>query len=114
MANRFTPPRPPTSSQEIRSQLALELMLNGYAVGGALIIFRALLKSLEVDRHLWVGAAIYGVTDLVERPVTLLPGAGTLVFGELSLADATLVALVVLFPLGLLVVGNRRRNSSAK
>lgn len=113
MNSRFTPPRPPSSSQEIRSQLALELLLNAYAIGGALIVFRALLKSLQVSRDLWVGAAIYGITDLVERPVTLLPGAGTHIFGDLSLADATLVALVVLFPLGLLVVGNRRPDSSA-
>jgi hypothetical protein len=111
VSQRFVPPRPPGSSQEIRSQLALELMLNGYAVGGALMVFRALLKALEVDRNLWVGAAIYGITDLIARPISLLPGASSLVAGDMTLADATLVALVVLFPLGLLVLGNRSREA---
>ncbi|MCC6793324.1 MAG: hypothetical protein IT336_16695, partial [Thermomicrobiales bacterium] len=75
MSQRYAPPRPPGSTQEIRSQIALELMLNAYAVGGALMIFRALLKALEVDRSLWVGGAIYGITDLIARPISLLPGA---------------------------------------
>jgi hypothetical protein len=112
MANRFTPPprpRRPGSAQEIRSQVALELILNAYAVGGALIIFRGLLKALGVDRHLWVGAAIYGVTNLIARPLTLIPGAETELVGDLTLVDGTLVALVVLFPLGLLVFGNRQK-----
>lgn len=111
MSSRFTPPRPPTSSQEIRSQIALELMLNAYAIGGALTIFRALLKALEVNRYLWVGGAIYGVTDIVATPISLLPGADRRLIGELTLTDATLVALVLLFPLGLLVFGNRRREA---
>jgi hypothetical protein len=86
----------------------MELLLNAYAVGGALIIFRVLLKALGIDQHLWVGAAIYGVTNLIVRPLMKLPGAGSILIGSLTLADATLVAVVVLFPLGLLVFGNRR------
>lgn len=112
MASRFTPPsRPerPGTVQEIRSQLALEVLLHGYAVVGALIVFRALLKALKIDDHLWVGAAIYGVTDLVALPLTFIPGSGSILVGDLTLADATLVAFVVLFPLGLLVLGNRRK-----
>ncbi|MCC6790744.1 MAG: hypothetical protein IT336_03610, partial [Thermomicrobiales bacterium] len=77
----------------------------------ALMIFRALLKALEVDRSLWVGGAIYGITDLIARPISLLPGADSSLVGDMTLADATLVALVVLFPLGLLVAGNRGGNS---
>lgn len=96
------------SSQEIRSQLAMELMLNCYAAGGALIIFRSLLKALGVKSDRWVGEAIYAITDLVALPLTKLPGSGTEVFGNLTLADATLVALVILFPLGLFVLGNYR------
>ena len=105
------PPRPnrPGSAQEFRSQVALELLLNAYAIGGALIVFRALLKSLRVDRQLWVGRAIYGVTNLIARPLSLFPGADKTIVGDLTLADATLLAGVVLFPLGLLVFGNRRK-----
>ena len=113
MANRFSLlPRPqrPGSSQEIRSQVALELLLNAYAIGGALILFRGLLKSLEVDRQLWVGGAIYGITNLIVRPLTIVPGAGTVLVGDLTVADATLLAGVVLFPLGLLIYGSREKN----
>lgn len=113
MDNRISPParlKHPGASQEIRSQVALELILNAYAIGGALILFRSLLKSLEVDRQLWVGAAIYGVTNLVARPLTLIPGADTTLLGDLTVADATLLAGVVLFPLGLLVFGGRSRS----
>jgi hypothetical protein len=84
-------------------------LLNAYAIGGALIVFRALLKSLEVDRDLWVGGAIYGITDMIVRPISLFPGADTVITGELTLADATLLAGVILFPLGFLVFGNRSK-----
>lgn len=112
MANRFSPPprpRRPGEAQEIRSQVALELILNAYAIGGALILFRGLLKSLEVDRQLWVGGAIYGVTNLIVRPLSLIPGADRALVGDLTVADATLLAGVVLFPLGLLVFGGRAK-----
>jgi hypothetical protein len=112
MASRFPPPpRPqrPGATQGIRSQVALELVLNAYAIGGALILFRSLLKSLEVDRQLWVGGAIYGITNLIVRPMSIIPGAETTLLGDLTVADATLLAGVVLFPLGLLIFGARTR-----
>lgn len=110
MSSRFTPPpKPRPESQEIRSQLALEVLLHVYAIGGALILFRGLLKALRVEDTLWVGAAIYGITEPLARPISMLPAAGSTVVGELTLADATLVALVVLFPLGLLAYGLRRQ-----
>ena len=115
MASRFSPPphpQRPGAAQEIRSQVALELILNAYAVGGALILFRGLLKSLEVDRQLWVGAAIYGVTNLVARPLGLIPGADRTLIGDLTVADATLLAGVVLFPLGLLIYGARAKSGA--
>jgi hypothetical protein len=109
MAQRFTPPQKPRSDvKEIKSQLALEVLLHVYAVGGALLLFRGLLKALRVDDTLWVGAAIYGVTEIFVRPFAILPAASRALTGDLTLADATLVALVVLFPLGLLVYGHRR------
>ncbi len=110
MSDRRIPTKPtrPGTVQEIRSQLALELLLNAYAVGGALIIFRSLLKMLEVGADRWVGKAIYGVTDLVAFPLTLVPGSGTELVGDLTLADATLLAVAILFPLGLFVYGSMR------
>jgi hypothetical protein len=111
MRNRRSSPlraQRPGAPQEIKSQLALELVLNGYAIGGSLVIFRSLLKALGVKSDRWVGSAIYGITDLIARPLTLLPGSDAKLVGDLTLSDATLVALVILFPLGLLVFGNFR------
>src|SRR4051812_8620778 len=108
MRNRYFPPSRPGSAQEVRSQLALELLLNAYAVCGALIFFRTLLRTLGVDSHLWVGSAIYGVTDIMAYPFGFIPGADTPLAGDLTLTDLTLLAGVVLFPLALLVFGNRR------
>lgn len=101
-------PRESGAGGEIRSQLALELLLNGYAIGGALIIFRCLLKSLEVRPERWVGGALYDLTDPLAFPFGLIPGAQNRITGQLALADATLLALVILFPLSLLVHGQYR------
>lgn len=114
MRDRSSPPRRPArpgTSQEIRSQIALELILNGYAVVGALLIFRSLFKALDVSKDRWVGAAIYRVTDLIALPLTKLPGSDKELVGRLTLADATLLALVVLFPLALLIYGNQRKRT---
>jgi uncharacterized protein YggT (Ycf19 family) len=108
----FAPPRRPKQpgeSQEIRSQAALELVLNLYAVAGALIVFRSFLRALRVDRSLWVGEAIYGVTNPFVVPFTLLPAAETRLIGDLTLADLTLLALVILFPIGISIYGGRGR-----
>ena len=107
----FAPPRParPGESQEIRSQAALELLLNLYAVFGALILFRSILRALGVDRGLWVGEAIYGITDLFVRPLTPLPAATRRLVGDLTLADFTLLAVVILLPIGVAIYGGRSR-----
>lgn len=110
MARRFQiPPRPDqrVSTQELRSQVALELLLNGYAVVGSLFVFRALFKTLEVSSQRWVGGLVYGITGVVADRLLRIPAADTRLVGDLTLIDMTLVALVVLFPLGLLMFGNR-------
>lgn len=110
MAKRFpTPPRPTqgVSTQELRSQVALELLLNGYAVAGALFVFRALFKTLEVSQQRWVGRLVYGITGLIADRLLRIPGADARLVGDLNLIDLTLVSMVVLFPLALLMFGNR-------
>ena len=88
----------------MRSQVALELLLSSYAAGAALVMLRTLLLTLGVDRHLWIGRAIYGPSRLLIAPFTVVPGAGLEVVGHLTLADATIFAGVILFPLGMLAM----------
>lgn len=110
MAKRFpAPPRPyrGVSTQELRSQVALELLLNGYALVGALFVFRALFKALEVSSQRWVGNLVYGTTGIVADRLLRIPAADSRLIGDLNLIDLTLVSLVVLFPLGLLMFGSR-------
>ena len=98
--------------QELKSQVALEIMLNAYAAGAALIVLRTLLLALGVDKHLWIGRAIYGPSRLLIMPFSFVPGSSLEVVGHLTLADATVFAAVLLFPLGMLVVGERRKSNT--
>ena len=91
------------------SNLPVLLMLNGYAVAGALFISRALLKSLEISERYWVGRQIFRATNPFARILELFPGASRTFIGELSLADLTLVIGVILLPLGILGFGGRKR-----
>ena len=95
------------NAQVVRSQLALELALNAYAVLGALILVRLALLLLGVDDRVWVGRTIYGVTDPFVWPLTLLPGADRAPLNDATLPDLTMAALVVLVPLGLIARGRR-------
>ncbi len=99
-------------AQEIRSQVALELMLNAYAAGSALVVLRTLLLALGVDKHLWIGRAIYGPSRLLIMPFSFVPGSGLEIVGRLTLADATIFAAVLLVPLGMLVLGERRKRTA--
>ncbi len=86
----------------------MELLLNAYAVAGAIIVLRTLLRALRIGSQIWIGSIVYGITDPFARPILLLPGADFAILGDLTLADATLLAAVILFPIGLLA---RRRES---
>ena len=102
-------PRPRRGApQVVRSQVALELCLNLYALLGVAIVARCLLLALGVDRRLWIGGLVYRLTDPLALPLTLLPGAARTLVGELALPDLTLLALLVLIPLGALARGPRR------
>lgn len=103
-------PRPrPGAPLVMRSQIALELCLNLYALLGVAIFARCLLLALGVDRRLWIGALVYRATDLLALPLTLLPGASRTLIGDAALPDLTLLALLVLVPLGALALAPRRR-----
>ena len=85
-----------------RSQLALELALNAYALFGALVLVRLILLLLGVDDRVWIGETIYGVTDPFFWPLTRLPGGTRRLVGDVTLPDVTMVALLALVPLGLM------------
>lgn len=102
------------ASQEIRSQVALELLLNAYAAGAALVMLRTLLLMLGVDQHLWIGRAIYGPSRILIMPFSFVPGSSFQIAGHLTLADATIFAGVFLVPLGMLVLGQRRKIDDAR
>lgn len=105
--------RPPslttTADEGQRSQLPFVLLLNAYAVAGALFVSRAILKALEISDQYWVGQQIFRLTNPFALILEVLPGSARMFTGELSLADVTLVIGVVLFPLGVLGFGGRRR-----
>jgi hypothetical protein len=106
------PPRSPRrgSAQELKSQLALELALNAYAVVGAAIVFRCLLLSLGVDEGVWIGSVFLQPTNVLVRPLSVLPGAEFELIGHLTLADATLLAMVILVPIGIVARPARSRS----
>ncbi|MGI8477926.1 MAG: hypothetical protein ACR2OO_16385 [Thermomicrobiales bacterium] len=112
----FARPERPGSPQEAQSQIALELVLNLYAVLGALVVVRSLLLALRVDDRVWIGRSIYGVTRLIEKPFTYVPGSAREILGNFTLADLTLLAGVILFPLGILAAKGRfsRANRGGK
>ena len=99
------------SNQELQSQLALELILNLYAVIGSLILIRCLLLFLGVDDRVWIGRTIYKISGPFVKPFTFLPGSGLTIVGDLTVADFTLLAIVILFPLGVYAYGTRKRKA---
>jgi len=91
------------------STLPTFLLLNFYAVIGSFIVSRALLQIFEISDRYWVGRQIFRVTDPFARIIELLPGATREIVGGLTMADMTMVVAVILFPLGILAFGGRRR-----
>ena len=90
-----------------RSQLALEVALAAYALVGALLTVRLVFLIIGVGDRVWSGALLYRLTRPFARPLSLIPGSGIEVVGDASLADVTLVGVVVLVPLAMLARGDR-------
>lgn len=85
-----------------RSSLAVEILLNIYAVVSVIVLARILLLAASVVPTLPLSSWIYGLTDPLVRPFELLPGANTKVFADVMLPDATVVVLLLLVPLAAL------------
>jgi hypothetical protein len=99
------------SSEELQSQLALELILNVYAVVGSLILIRCLLLLLQVGDRIWIGRTVYKFSHPFVLPFTLLPGSSRVIIGDLTVGDLTLLAIVIMFPLGVYAYGTRRKRA---
>lgn len=94
--------------QSARSQLAMELLLTGFAAVAAVIVLRTLLVVLNVSERIWIGRFVFGLTRPVTDLLDLVPGSQRIVYGRLSVVDVTLLAVLVLFLLGLVATGGRR------
>ena len=81
-------------AQMMRSQLALEVALNAYALVAAALLLRLGFLLLEISPRVWTSAAIYGLTDPVVWPLTVLPGGDRRLLGDAALADVTAVAVL--------------------
>ncbi len=99
--------------QTARPQLALEILLHLYAFIGVVVLLRLLLRLLDITHRLWIGATIYRFTDVVARPLGRLPGGDREVIGGATLPDLTLVALLILLPLGAAALTDQRRRLSS-
>ncbi len=99
--------------QTARPQLALEILLHLYAFIGVVVLLRLLLRLLDITHRLWIGATIYRFTDVVARPLGRLPGGDREVIGGATLPDLTLVALLILLPLGAAALTDQRRRPSS-
>lgn len=92
-----------------RSQLATELAMLAWSLAAAAVVLRAVLVSLGISDRVWLGEFVYGLTAPVTDIVGRIPAASTSVIGRLTLMDVTLLAIIVLFPLGVIATGGRDR-----
>lgn len=93
-----------------RSQLATELLLTCFALVGSIIVLRTMLVVLDISDRIWIGEFIYGLTSPVTQVLDFLPGADWEMYRNLTTVDITLLAILLLFLLGVLATG--RRNDS--
>jgi hypothetical protein len=92
-----------------RSQLATELLMLAYSLVAAAILFRTVLVVLGISDRVWLGEFVYGMSDPLTNVMSRFPGATRNVLGRLTLLDVTLLAVVVLFPLGVIATGGKER-----
>ena len=90
------------------SSLAVEILLNIYALCVAAVIARVVLLAASVGPALPLSSRVYGLTDVLVRPFGFLPGADTTLLGRVTLPDATTLALLLLLPLAALARSHRR------
>jgi hypothetical protein len=91
-----------------RSSLAIEILLNIYAVVVVVIIARFVLLAASVVPALPLSSRVYGASDPFVRLFGRLPGADFMLIGKVTLPDVTVVAMLLLVPLAALARSRRR------
>lgn len=79
--------------------------IGAYSLAASFLIIRSLFLSVGVADSLWVGGIIYGVTDPWSNALQIVPGGDFVLGGRMTVADWTMLALVMLVPA--LVVARR-------
>jgi hypothetical protein len=98
-----------TERADRRSRALFEIALWLYAILSALIVARIVILALNVQGNIWIVEFIDRLTNNLVWPLQALPGGSTLIAGNLTLTDVTLITVVLLFPLVLMALGNPRR-----
>jgi hypothetical protein len=92
---------------EARNKVALEVILVVYAVGATIVVVRMIMLLLGVTDRVWIGRMVFGSTALVTDALARVPGFGHQLVGPFTMVDFLLLAVVILFPLGLLASSPR-------
>lgn len=92
---------------EARNKVALEVLLVVYAVGATIVLVRTIMLLLDVTDRVWIGRIVFGSTALFTDALARVPGFGHQLLGPFTMVDLLLLAIVVLFPLGLLASSPR-------
>lgn len=92
---------------EARNKVALEVILFLYAIGATIVIVRTIMLLFGVTDRVWIGRVVYGSTSLFTDALANIPGFGHVILGPFTMVDLLLIAIVVLFPLGLLATSPR-------
>ena len=92
---------------EARNKVALEVLLTVYALGATITIVRSIMLLLGVSDRVWIGKVVFGSTALVTDAMANVPGFGHELVGPFTMVDILMIAVVILFPLGLLASSPR-------
>jgi hypothetical protein len=89
-----------------RSQLALRLCIAVYAALCAAVALRCAALILGLPASVWSVGAILSASSPIVLPLAVVPAAGRVVIGAVTLSDLTATLLLLAVPLALL---SRRR-----
>lgn len=87
---------------ETRNRIALEILLVLYAIVATIVLVRTIMLIIGVTDRVWIGRVVFGSTAMITDVLAQVPGFGHTILGPFTMVDIMLVALVILFPLGLL------------
>lgn len=91
-----------------RSQLAVRLGIAVYAALCTAVALRCAILILDLPASVWSVGAILSASSPVVLPLAVVPAAGRVVVGAVTLSDLTATLLLLALPLALL--GRRQRS----